>query len=99
MTAEASENVQYMCSATPVCGDIWLTITIEDDGNQVATANNSVTWTSTASNAANSAVTCMSTIQCPSVTITGELSAFYLKSTSLTRLIVLYNEQPIVLDT
>ena len=77
MTAEASENVEYMCSATAVCGAISLTIMIEDDGNQVATAINSVTWSTTASNAANSAVTCMSTIQCPSVTITGELIAFF----------------------
>jgi len=74
-TAEASMSVTYTCSARPVCGSI--SLTIEDNGNTKATGSGSyVTWTTTASNVANSATTCMSTVKCPSVTAIGELIAF-----------------------
>jgi len=68
----------------PVCGNI--SLTIENDGNTVATAySNSVTWTVNAGGIANSVVTCMSTIEAPKVTVTGKFIAVCLKAASVLR--------------
>lgn len=71
LTAAANESVTYTCSATAVCGIIDVSLSIEYSGVTVATTSNTVTWTVTAGDIANSSVTCMSTIKCPSVTIVG----------------------------
>ena len=73
-SAAANETAVYTCSATRVCPTIAISLTIEKDGNTVATDsnNNEVTWTTQADDIAHSTVTCMSTMPCPSVTIIGE---------------------------
>ena len=75
-SAASSEDVTYICSVMPVCGMIDVPLTMEKDGNTQATHSNSVTWTSRAGSIANSIITCMSAVQCPSVNITGELTVF-----------------------
>ena len=79
-SAKAGDNVTYTCSASRVCPSISISLTIENSGNTVASDSNNdeVTWTTQADNIANSMVTCMSTIRCPSVSVTGELIALYL---------------------
>ena len=76
-SAAANENVMYTCSVMSVCGNINVPLTIERDGNTVESGSNTVTWTVLASNISNSIVTCMSTIHCPSVNVTGEFSIFF----------------------
>jgi len=45
-SAEASEDVMYTCSTTPVSGSISISLTIENNGSVVTTGTNSVTWPS-----------------------------------------------------
>ena len=73
--AAVSERVMFACFATSVCGSV--SLMIENNGGTVAVAGNTVTWTTQVGIVVNSIVTCMSLIQCPSVTVAGELTAFY----------------------
>jgi len=71
--ARPDEEVTYTCSATAVCGTI--SLTIESDGvTKQTAADTAVTWNVDAAQIANSEVTCMSSIRCPPVNVTGELS-------------------------
>ena len=78
--AAASEDVTYTCFATPVCGRISITLSIENNGDTVATRSNDVRWTTKGGSVGNSVITCMSTIPCPTVDVFGEFIALYLKS-------------------
>jgi len=77
-SARSNEIVTYTCSAETVCGNI--SLAIEKDGTIAATGGDSVQKTFTAEDIRDSTITCMSTVLCPSVNITGKCSWHVLSS-------------------
>ena len=71
-SAAANETVTYTCSVSAVCGGtIDVSLSLESNGVTKMTSSNTVTWTVTSGDVVDSMVTCMSTIECPKVTIEG----------------------------
>jgi len=77
----ADQYVTYNCSATRVCGNI--SLTIEEDGSTRDTGIDSVLWRVRAGDVANSTITCLSTVQCPSLNITSKFITLHLKARTL----------------